>query len=310
MKKQSVKLPQKEKFSFFHNKIFIGYMFVVPAMIYMIILIGYPLVYNIILSFQNVTAMTLAKGNYKFIGLDNFRALIEDPVFLPALLHTIYYTLGSLLIQFVLGFILALFFNEGFSFAKPIRGLIVISWILPVTVTALNWKFMFAEGNGIINALLINLNFIKQPIGWLINGETAMWGLILANSWIGIPFNMLLLTTGLANIPDSLYEAANIDGASIFQRFTQITLPLLKSTMMSVLVLGFIYTFKVFDLVYVMTAGGPVSATEVMSTYSYKLSFNFYRFGQGAAAANILFICLFAIALLYLRTVSNEESLS
>lgn len=308
MKDLSVNLHKKDKFKFCHSKMFIGYMFVLPALLYMVLLIGYPIVYNIILSFQNVTAMTLAKGNYSFIGLDNFRALLDDPVFKPAFLQTITYTLGSLLIQFIIGFLLALFFNEGFSFAKPIRGLIVISWILPVTVTALNWKFMFAEGNGIINALLLKLHIIDLPIGWLINGKTAMWGLIIANSWIGIPFNMLLLTTGLSNIPESLYEAANIDGASVFQRFTKITLPLLKPTMMSVLVLGFIYTFKVFDLVYVMTAGGPVNATEVMSTYSYKLSFSFYRFGQGAAAANILFVCLFAIALLYLKTVSNEES--
>ncbi len=134
-----------------------------------------------------------------------------------------------------------------------------------------------------------------------------MWGLIIANSWVGIPFNMLLLTTGLNNVSTEVYEAAAIDGAGSVQRFAKITLPLLKPTIMSVLVLGFVYTFKVFDLVYVMTGGGPVDATEVMSTYSYKLSFQLFHFGEGAAVANVLFVCLFLVALLYLKTISKDE---
>lgn len=291
------------------NKRVAGYLFVLPALLYMLLLVGYPIIYNVILSFQDVTAITLSQGTHKFIGWNNFRTIFADPVFSKAFVQTIIYTLGSMLFQFIIGLVLALFFNNEFSFARPIRGLLVISWILPVTVTALVWKFMFAEGNGIINTLLLRLHLVKQPVGWLIKGDTAMLALIIANSWIGIPFNMLLLTAGLANIPASLYEAANIDGANSRQRFARITVPLLKPTMMSVLVLGFIYTFKVFDLVYVMTAGGPVNATEMLSTYSYKLSFSFYRFGEGAAAANILFICLLLIALLYLKTVSNKEEM-
>lgn len=302
-------LRTRYKPKFYHNKKFIGYMFVLPALIYMLLLIGYPIIYNIILSFQNVTAMTLSQGKHAFIGWDNFKEIFADPAFIPSVCHTFIYTLGSIVFQFILGFLLALFFNEEFSFAKPISGLIVISWILPVTVTALTWKFMLGTDNGIINTILLHLHIINKPISWLIGSTTALWGLILANSWIGIPFNMLLLTTGLANIPPSIYEAANIDGASIFQRFRKITLPLLKPTMMSVLVLGVIYTFKVFDLVYVMTDGGPVNSTEVISTYSYKLSFRFYRFGQGAAAANVLFVILLFIALMYLRTITKEEDI-
>ncbi|WP_330372891.1 sugar ABC transporter permease [Lacrimispora celerecrescens] len=185
----------------------------------------------------------------------------------------------------------------------------MISWMLPVTVTALVFKFMFAEGNGIINTILMSLHIIRKPIGWLLNGNTAMFGLIIANSWVGIPFNMLLLTTGLNNIPGDIYEAASIDGANSIQKFMRITIPLLKPTIMSVLVLGFVLTFKVFDLVYVMTGGGPVSATEVLSTYSYKLSFQLFHFGEGAAVANVLFVCLFFVALVYLRTISRDETM-
>ena len=134
-----------------------------------------------------------------------------------------------------------------------------------------------------------------------------MLGLIIANSWVGIPFNMLLLTTGLNDISTDIYEAASIDGATGWQKFVRITVPLLKPTIMSVLVLGFVLTFKVFDLVYVMTGGGPVDATEVLSTYSYKLSFQLFHFGEGAAVANILFICLFLVALIYLKTISRDE---
>ncbi|MFI3257479.1 MAG: sugar ABC transporter permease [Spirochaetales bacterium] len=285
----------------------IGYCFVLPALLYMIAFIGYPIIYNILISFQNVTAMTLSQSGRDFIGLTNYKSIASDPTFPKALLQTFYYTIGCLVFQFSIGFFLALFFCKNFSFAKQTRGFIVISWMLPVTVTALIFKFMLAEGNGVINLLLLQLNIIDKPIGWLIYKETAMWGVIIANSWIGIPFNMLLLTSGLNNIPQEVYEASSIDGANSFQRFTKITLPLLKPTMMSVLVLGFVYTFKVFDLVYVMTAGGPVDATEVMSTYSYRLSFKFYQFGQGAAVANVLFICLFFVALLYLKTITKEE---
>lgn len=285
----------------------IGYLFVLPAVIYLLALIGYPIVYNWIIALQDVTATTLGSTSRDFIGFENFRKIFGDPVFLKAIIQTFYYTFFSLIFQFSFGFLFALFFAKQFTLSKPIRGLLVISWMLPVTVTALVFKFMFAEGNGIINTILLNLNLIKEPIGWLIEKGTSMWALIIANAWIGIPFNMLLLTTGLTNIPGDIYEASSIDGANIFQRFFKITLPLLKPTIMSVLVLGFVYTFKVFDLVYVMTGGGPVDATEVMSSYSYKLSFLQFQFGKGAAAANILFLFLLGIGCIYLKTISKEE---
>ena len=285
----------------------IGYCFILPAVLYMLVFIGYPIVYNWLISFQDVTATTLASTARDLIGLDNYRNIKADPTFFKAVKQTFFYTFFCLVFQFSLGFLFALFFSRNFKLSKPIRGFIVISWMLPVTVTALVFKFMFAEGNGIINTILMNLHLIRKPIGWLIQSGTAMWGLIIANSWVGIPFNMLLLTTGLNNISTEVYEAAAIDGANSVQRFMKITLPLLKPTIMSVLVLGFVYTFKVFDLVYVMTGGGPVDATEVMSTYSYKLSFQLFHFGEGAAVANVLFVCLFLVALLYLKTISKDE---
>lgn len=284
-----------------------GYLIILPAVIYMLIFIGYPIIYNWIISFQDVTATTLASTSREFVGFANYKAILGEETFRKALVHTFIYTVGCLVIQFSFGFLFAMFFSKKFTVSKPIRGFIVISWMLPVTVTALVFKFMFAENSGIINTILLNLHLIKEPVGWLLNGNTAMLALIVANSWVGIPFNMLLLTTGLNNIPADVYEAASIDGASAFQEFRKITVPLLKPTIMSALVLGFVLTFKVFDLVYVMTGGGPVDATEVLSTYSYKLSFQLFHFGEGSAVANVLFICLFIVALIYLRTISKDE---
>lgn len=284
-----------------------GYVFVLPAVIYMLVFIGYPIIYNWVISFQDATAFTLKDSGRAFVGLSNYNAIFSDPTFVHAIQHTFIYTIGCLIIQFTIGFLLAIFFAKKFTFAKPIRGLVVISWMLPVTVTALVFKFMFSQDSGIINTLLMNLHIIDAPIGWLLNGGTGMVVLIIANSWVGIPFNMLLLTTGLNNISTDVYEAASIDGATKGQQFFKITLPLLKPTIMSTLVLGFVLTFKVFDLVYVMTGGGPVDSTEVLSTYSYKLSFQQFQFGQGAAAACVLFVCLFIVALIYLRTISKSE---
>ncbi|HBF38160.1 MAG TPA: ABC transporter permease, partial [Firmicutes bacterium] len=156
---------------------------------------------------------------------------------------------------------------------------------------------------------LIGTHLLHQPIEWLLQPGTALWALIITNIWIGIPFNMILLITGLSTIPQDVYESAGIDGANKWQQFVYITVPLLKPAIQSVLILGFIYTFKVFDLVYVMTKGGPVNATEVLSTFSYRLSFTEFSFSKGAAVANILFAVLFVVSLGYLRLMKEEETM-
>lgn len=285
----------------------VGYLFVLPALIYMLGFIGYPIINNLIMSFQDVSVMTLASKTKEFIGLQNYVDLFSDPVLGISIFNTFYYSIACIVFQFIFGFALALLFNRKFALSKPLRGLLMISWMIPITITGLIYKFMFSVNGGIFNEILLNLHIIKTPIEWLLKPSTAMWSLILANIWIGIPFNMILLSTGLTTIPKALYESANIDGANVFQQFFHITVPLLKPAIESVLILGFIYTFKVFDLVYVMTQGGPVNATEMLSTYSYKLSFTEFNFSKGAAVANILFAILFLVSLVYLRLVKEDE---
>lgn len=286
----------------------IGYLYVLPALLYMLFFVGYPIVSNIILSLQDVTVTTLTKDKKPFIGFQNYVELFQDSVLRQSIINTLIFTCACLVVQFIIGFALAMFFSKKFSFAEPVRGLLMMPWMIPITITALIFKFIFSSNVGILNQALQALHLIDSPVNWLTQPGTAMFALIVANIWIGIPFNMILLSTGLSTIPGELYESAAIDGANRRQRFLKITLPLLKPTIQSVLILGFIYTFKVFDLVYVMTSGGPVNSTHMLSTYSYKLSFEMFKYSKGAAVANILFVILFFVSLLYLKySYSDEE---
>lgn len=284
----------------------VGYFFVLPALIYMLFFVGYPILDNIRLSLIDVNVMNIATGNQPFVGLDNYIRLFEEGIILKTLWNTLVYTLGSIVLQFLIGLGFALLFSLPFRMASRLRGLVMVSWLLPATIVAMIFKFMFS-GDGIINHVLTELHIVAEPIEWLVNPVTAMLVLILANTWIGIPFNMILLTTGLTTIPKDIYESASIDGANVMKRFFSITLPLLKPTVMSLLVLGFIYTFKVFDLVLITTQGGPVNATQMMSTYAYKLSFDEFNFSLGAAASNIMFIVLMIVGVIYMRVVNREE---
>lgn len=286
----------------------VGLLFALPALIYMLIFVGYPIISNFILSMQNVTVRNLSKGVKKFVGFDNYKQLFADEVFRKAIGNTLIFTIACLAVQFVIGFALAVYFNKGFKFSKAVRGILMIPWMMPMTVTALIFKFMFATDVGIINYILRSIGIISENIEWLTTPGTAMTAVIIANIWIGIPFNTILIATGLTTIPTELYESASIDGAGGFQRFVKITIPLLKPTIESVLVLGFIYTFKVYDLIYVMTSGGPVNSTHLLSTYSYKLSFELFQYSKGSAVANVLLLILLLVGVIYLKiTLKGED---
>lgn len=287
----------------------IGLLFVLPAFVYMLVFIGYPILSNILLSFQDVTVKNLVKGERNFVWLQNYLNLFQDKVFQRSLLNTLVFTVCCLIVQFIVGFALAVFLNRNFSIAKPVRGLLMIPWMIPITVTALIFRFIFATDIGVLNYFLSSLGLISKNIEWLTTPATAMIALMCANIWIGIPFNMILLSTGLTTIPRELYESSSIDGANKLQTFFYITIPMLKTTIESVLILGFIYTFKVYDLVYVMTSGGPVNSTHMLSTYSYKLSFEMFQYSKGSAVANVLLVILLIVGSFYLKITTAEEEL-
>ncbi|MEF2878780.1 MAG: sugar ABC transporter permease [Blautia sp.] len=285
----------------------IGILFVLPAFLYMLVFVGYPILRNIVLSFQDVTAFNLVQGEKNFVGLANYTEIFKDSVFRTSLGNTLLFTVCCLVVQFLIGFALAVFFNKRFVISKPLRGILLVPWMIPITVTALIFKLLFATDIGVLNYILKSLHLISENIEWLTTPSTAMIALICANVWIGIPFNMILISTGLTTIPKELYESASIDGATGVQSFFKITLPLLRPTIESVLILGFIYTFKVYDLVYVMTSGGPVNSTHMLSTYSYKLSFDMFQYSKGSAVANVLLVILMVVGVFYLRATKEEE---
>ena len=285
----------------------IGLLYALPAFLYMLFFVGYPIASNLILSLQNVTVRNLVRGSRDFIGFNNYIKLMHDPVFLRAMFNTLLFTVSCLVVQFVIGFALALLFQKDFSFARPVRGLLMIPWMIPMTVTALIFKFMFSTDVGIINYFLKSAGLITENIQWLTSPSTAMAAVITANIWIGIPFNTILISTGLTTIPLELYESAAIDGANGRQKFFKITLPLMRTTIESLLVLGFIYTFKVYDMVYVMTGGGPVNSTHLLSTYSYKLSFEMFQYSLGSSAANVLLVILLLVGVVYLKITMKGE---
>jgi multiple sugar transport system permease protein len=284
--------------------------FVMPALIYMIVFIGYPIIQNILLSLKNVDVFNFIRPEaQEFIGLENYRNLLTgtESILPKAIANTLVFTAGSIFFQFIIGFALALLFNRKFPGCSFFRGVSMISWLLPVTAVGLLFKFMFATAGGIVNQFLMGLHIVGQPVEWLLSGNTAMTAIIIANIWIGIPFNMMLILAGLTTIPAEVYESAGMDGAGWFRRLVFITVPMIKPAIMSVLTLGFVYTFKVFDLAWVMTKGGPVNATQLVSTYSYRLSFEELLFSRGAAAANVLFVILLVVGIFYIRTIDDNE---
>jgi multiple sugar transport system permease protein len=294
---------------FKNNEKLTKYLFVLPALLFMVAFIGYPIIYNIILSLRNVSTMTFKIGS-QFIGFENYIKLFQDPdrVLNISIFNTFFYTIVCLFFQFSIGFAFAIFFAMKFKLATFLRGLTMIAWMVPMTITAMMYKYMLSPSGGLVNQILMSLHLIKAPLQWLIDGKTAMWGVIIANIWVGVPFNMILLATGITTIPDSVYESASIDGANFLQKFFWITVPMIRPAIMSVLTLGFIFTFKVFDLIFIMTNGGPMNATEVLSTFAYRQSFVDFNFSKGAAVSNVLFIILLCVGFIYLRlTRKNEE---
>ena len=285
----------------------VGLLFALPAVVYMLIFVGYPIVHNIILGFQDVDVMNFLRGQKHFVGFENYVELFHDEGFFKSVGNTFVFTVCCLFFQFLIGFALAMFFNRKFSFARPVRGILMMPWMIPMTITALMFKFMFSTKVGVVNNILTGLGITSANIEWLTDQTIAMIPVIIANVWIGIPFNMILISTGLTSIPGEVYESAAIDGAGPFQQFIRITLPLMRSTIESILVLGFIYTFKVYDLVYVMTSGGPVNSTQLMSTYSYKLSFDNFLYSKGSAVANALLVILLLVGIVYLRITTRGE---
>ena len=289
------------------REIFTSYSFLAPAYLFLILFMAYPVCYNIALSFKNVSISNLVSGNSVFIGFANFKKILADPYMWDSLKNTFVFMVFCLSFQFVFGMLLALFFNKSFAGAKWMRSIVLVGWMNPVIISGTIFKWLLSGDSGVINYFLMQLGVISEPIMFLANPSTGMFSLTFANIWIGIPFNMILLLSGMQSLSSDVYESASIDGAGSVAKFFRITLPLLKPTISILIMMGIINTFKVFDLIYIMTKGGPSRATQTLPYYSYEKTFSTYKFGEGAASSVIMLIVVLVFSLIYL-SMSRKES--
>ncbi|WP_043628921.1 carbohydrate ABC transporter permease [Nonomuraea candida] len=283
--------------------------FLAPVVLYLLVFYAYPLYRNVELSLRNYTVRSFVQGDAPFAGFGNYAKVFADATFGPALWHTVVFTLVSLAFQFTIGLALALFFSKSFRLSATLRALFLVPWLLPLIVSASTWSWMLNSDSGVVNAALGWLGI--GPVNWLTSPDWALWSVIIANIWIGIPFNLVVLYSGLQAIPAAVYEAAALDGANGWQRFWRVTFPLLRPVSAITILLGLVYTLKVFDIIWIMTKGGPSGASTTFATWSYRLGFGNLvpSFGPGAAVGNLLIVMALVFGLVYIR-VQRRQALT
>jgi multiple sugar transport system permease protein len=282
--------------------------FLAPVTLYLVLFYAYPLYRNLDLSLRDYTVYSFVHGGAPFTGLANYRAVTADPAFAPALIHTLVFTVVSLAFQFAIGLALAVFFARHFPLSGVLRALFLVPWLLPLIVSASTWSWMLDSESGIVDAALHAVGI--GPVDWLTSPSWSLPSVIIANIWIGVPFNLVLLYSGLQAIPGELYEAASLDGAGSWQRFRRVTWPLLRPVSAITLLLGLVYTLKVFDIIWIMTKGGPANSSATFSTWSYQLGFGnlLPAFGLGAAVGNLLVIMALIAGLIYIRVQRRQSA--
>jgi multiple sugar transport system permease protein len=276
-------------------------LFVVPAGLYIALFFGYPVVKNITMSLQEYTTRTFFTGKAPWVGFENYLTVFSSNLFSPALLNTALFTIGSIAGQFTIGLALASFFKRRFPLSNFLRSMLLLPWLLPLIVGSATWRSILDQDSGILNRFLEAIGVIQDPVPWLTSPAVALSAVVLVNIWVGIPFNVTILYGGLQDIPDELYEAAALDGATRWKAFRHITWPNLQPVVSVVLVLGVVYTIKVLDIILGLTNGGPANATQTLAVRSYQESFIDFEFGVGAAYSNVLILISLLFAVIYLR---------
>jgi ABC-type sugar transport system permease subunit len=288
----------------------LAWAFVMPAVSVIALIAIFPLAWTVWNSLH-LQDLRMPWLGHPFIGLGNYAELARDPRFWYALGHTLFFTAASVSLELILGLALALAMNSAFRGRGAVRATSLLPWAIPTIVAALLWRFMFDSQAGIANAILLALGALERPIVWFIDATTAWVPVILADVWKTTPFVALLLLAGLQNIDKSLYEAAEVDGASAWWRLWHITIPLLKPTILVALIFRTLDAFRVFDLVYALTGGGPGTATEPIALYTHNTILQNLRFGYGSALSVVIFAITFGLALAYIRglglRLSGEE---
>jgi multiple sugar transport system permease protein len=290
-----------------HTARLAAFAFVAPAWLYVAGFYLYPLAGSVRMGFQNYTVSSFYTGVAPYVGWANYQAVLRDSHFGRTVLNTLVFTAGSLVFQFGIGLALAVFFNRRFPLGGPLRSLLLVPWLLPLVVSGTAWRWILDTDSGVLNHALLGLHLIGHPVPWLASTHDSLIAVTLVNIWVGIPFNMVILYGGLQGIPGELYEAAALDGANAWRRFRHITLPLLRPVTAVVLTLGLIYTVKVFDVIMILTQGGPAGSSQTLTTFAYNLSFQQLLFGRGAAVGNLLIAVAVVFAAVYLRSTREQR---
>jgi multiple sugar transport system permease protein len=271
-----------------------------PAMLVLALLLALPIFYSMGLS---LTEASLSAGQLDtpFTWFDNYLQLFHDKAVRNALLNTLYFTAVEVVAVVTLGLLTALLLNHPLARWSGFRVLLLLPWAIAPVANAVLWKWIYHSNYGVLNAILLSLGIIDGNVTWLGEPFRALNMLLVVDTWKSTPFIAILLLAALQNIPQSLYRAARIDGASTWQSFRHITLPSLKTAIAIAVILQTIWSLRTFDLIFVLTKGGPADGTVVMNFLAYRVTFNFLKFGYGAAIANLIFFTSLVLAILYVR---------
>jgi len=272
------------------------YGFILPLFLFIFGLILFPVVGTFWTSlFRDVAFLPK-----KFLGFANYIRLLKDPNFWRSARFTLLFALGSVALEVTLGTIFALLLNEKLPLRGWLRAAVLVPWAIPIAISARVWELVYNYNYGLANFLLIKLGVCSGPINWLGSGWGAFLSLLLADVWKTTPFVTIILLAGLQAIPEELYQQAKVDGTNFYQRFLKITLPLLKPLLLVAILFRTIDALRIFDLVYVLTHGGPGGMTTSLSLYGYKF-FLSSDFGYGSAVSVACFLIAFSLSILYLR---------
>ncbi|MGH7507939.1 MAG: carbohydrate ABC transporter permease [Gemmatimonadales bacterium] len=278
---------------------------VLPALLTILLVALFPLLWTVWES-VHLHDLRMPWLGKPFVGIANYVEAFRTPRFWDALGHTAFFAGASVALELMIGLWLALALNRAFRGRGLVRAAVLVPWAIPTVVSALLWRFMFEGQHGIVNSALVSAGILGEPVVWLIQPAAAWVPVILADVWKTTPFVALLLLAGLQNIDSSLYEAARIDGASAWRQFRHVTLPLLKPAILVALIFRTLDAFRVFDLIYALTGGGPGTSTEPIALYTFNVLLQNLQFGYGSALSVIVFAVTFGLALLYIKFLGAE----
>jgi multiple sugar transport system permease protein len=271
-----------------------GFLFVLPTLVMLLLVLGFPIAMAVVNSFK------LPDGSGT---LEHYTKLLQDDRFRNSLVVTFTFVGGTVLLHLVVGFIIALTLNTDVRAKRLFRVVAILPWAVPDVISGLVWRFMYNPTAGIINRVLLDLGLASTYIEWLGDSDLALPSVIFADVWRGYPFVMLILLAGLQAIPDELYEAARVDGASVIQEFRHITIPMMRGMILIAVALDTIWQFRRFGLIVNMTAGGPGNVTEILSLYIYKQYFRYFNFEYASAIALIMAALMLLLSVPYVRAM-------